>query len=132
MSKSKVRENIYLNKKAFDEIIGSPDEPGSYVTARVRNSTQAMLYGADGEPSAPNLAAPSKADFCCDVESAFEAAINGRNLLQKFIQHYIIGKDSLSRDQQSRLEQQVGAQFRRRGIYPVGRYFTAIRKKRGK
>lgn len=127
MARNAWRERLYLNKKAFDAIIGNKDEPGLYVKFKVRNGTQAMLYGMDGEPSTPNPAMPSRADFCCDVESAIDKALHGKNILKKFFEHYIIGKDSLSKEQQTRVEQLVGSQLRRRIIFPIGRYFTAVR-----
>lgn len=116
------------NKAAFDAIIGNTEEPGQYVLSRVRNTIIAVQYN-DGSATTRNPAAPSKADFCVDVDRAILAAIKSKKLLKKFVEHYIIGKDVLSQAQQNGLEQQVGEKFRRRKIYPVGQYFTTIRRK---
>lgn len=118
---------FHHNKLAFDAVIGNADEPGAYVTAVKRNSVQAITY--EGSNATVNPAAPCKADFCCDVEKAIAQVIKDKYLLQKFLNHYIMGVLSLDKEQTKNLEQKVGEKFRKLHIYPIGKYFISIRRK---
>jgi hypothetical protein len=119
---------IHLNKAAFDQVFGTPDEAGAYEQFQNNNSIQGVSF-TGGNGVARNPASPSKADFLCDVDNCLQAVVSEK-LLTKFIQHYIMGIDSLSRGQQNGLEQQIGQALRKRKIVPVKGYFISIRRKR--
>lgn len=114
-------ETAHWNKMAFDEVIEW------YMTLRTRSSVSVLEYDKDCS-SSPNRAKPNPSDFFCDVEHSINTVIE-KNMLQKVLQQYIIGIDVLDNDQKSWIEQRIGSIFRKRGLYPVHKYFTSIRKK---
>jgi hypothetical protein len=122
---------VHYNVLAFQEVFGSPDDPGAYVKFK-SNSTRNITAYTGGVSTSINPAAPCRADFCCDVDNILSSIIKERALLYKFFNHYVLGDNSLTRQEQTYLEQKIGGELRKRQLTPVNRYFRVIRKKNGR
>jgi hypothetical protein len=125
------------NREAFVEVFGDPtaadeETPGYYNSLRVRSSIRAAKNNFDEGRGTSNPARPNVIDFCCDVESAIKSVIKERNLLIKFqktyINDFITDTQELKQEERIDLEQRIGRLLLVRGISPVARYFTSIRK----
>ena len=112
------------NKQAFNDVMTQ------YESATSKSLINAMDTAKDnGFGGTLNPAAPSVIDFICDVEKAIESIIENKKVLQNFFETYIMGNDSLSKSQKNRFEQRIGRIFITRNIWPVRKYFFALRKK---
>lgn len=109
------------NRKAFDDVITH------YETCKYKSLVKVMDTSKDNFGT-PNNAAPSVLDFICDVEQVIEAIVP-KNLLQNFTQTYIMGYEELDQQQKNNFEQRIGRLFIVRCIWPVNKYFFALRKK---
>lgn len=142
--KQKHEDRLYLNKKAFDEIIGDPygKEPieGHYTVLKHRTSQMTAFIDSQMSPATRNAAQPSHIDFFCDVDAIvnegleiFKRSDFGRSqsqLLQLFDNTYWNEVEPIF-DQHDRadLEQIVGRLLRARKISPVSMYFTTVKGK---
>lgn len=118
---------VHYNKMAFDEVFGSIDEPGTYVRFKSNNIHSVMMHTGGGTK---NPATPCRADYCCDVDNILKVFLDN-NLQVKFFKHYILGEETLDRDQQNSIEQSVGGELRKRKLVPVGKYFRVMRRRYG-
>lgn len=95
-----------------------------------------------GGKSSPNPAKPSVVDFRADVMKVVNAKLPKDVTLSKFLAAYVLydSEDAIERevhaqkhlgDRRHSVEQRLGEEFIKRGIYPVqGRgYFYALRRK---
>lgn len=126
-------EEFQANKRAFDDVMGDPTaipEPidGHYNTLRSRSSIKVAKNNFGEGQATANPARPNVIDFACDVENVINSVIKDKNVLQSFTNTYIFGSVELNQKERTVLEQQIGKVFRNRGISPVSRYFTTIRR----
>jgi hypothetical protein len=134
---SKRSKKWQLNKRAFDEICGDPygfPEPiqGHYAMLKGRSSISVITPEQKASPSAVNKAKPNIVDFCCDVDSCIEDAMSTMQdgALDVFINTYIVENDlhkTFDQKERAKVEQLVGNILVQRKIYPVVKYFTAVR-----
>jgi hypothetical protein len=118
------------NLSAFNEVFGSVYDPGAYVSFK-SNSLRSVTIYTGGPAATRNPAQPCRADFCCDVDHVLSQIIPSEELLTKFFNHYILGINSLSKEQRKMLEQDIGSALRRDNISPVNSYFKVLRGKNG-
>lgn len=126
-------EEFQYNKRAFDDVMGDPTaipEPidGHYNTLRSRSSIKVAKNNFGEGQATANPARPNVIDFACDVENVINSVIKDEKVLQLFLDTYIFGEVNLDQKERTVLEQQIGKVFRNRGISPVSRYFTTIRR----
>lgn len=127
----KAKRNYAKAKKAFDAVM-----------AAYRNfsvvSIKAVNLGANSQGVA-NPAKPTPIEFRCDVDKAVKLRLKGATVAQ-FRETYAEydSEDSIEMemhaqrvlgDRRHSIEQRLGAEFLRRGIYPIGGkgYFHVIR-----
>ena len=134
------RRRAAVNKASFDDVIGDPfsndeSKQGHYSTMKHRSIISATRGNFGESASTINPARPNAIDFCCDVESCIEQELkDDQRLLHLFIDCYITGTiDSiantpLTQTERGYLEQRFGRLFLARGISPVIKYFTTIRR----
>ncbi len=125
-----------LNKKAFDTVI--------LMTRRMDSPTlgsNGVMKLSRGGASARNAAAPNSVEFRCDVMLAIRAAMpKGVSLTNFFLAYFLFDSDDeIERNVYAQkvlggrvhsVEQRVGAEFLRRGIYPTAAYMFPKRLKR--
>lgn len=101
--------------------------------------------GAMPSKASANPARPTTIDFQCDVMTAIKAKLK-EGLLAKFLQAYVLfdSEDTIDIEQHAQkvlgdrrhsVEQRLGAEFRRRQIFPVTGehgYFHSLRRAHGK
>jgi len=131
------------NKKAFDDIIGDPyalGEPidGQYSVLKSRSSV--IISDAESSSHSPvNQARPNLMDFACDVEAAVRDGLevfsetNMEEVLKMqrfyFDNTYLFGSGVIfNMQERNRLEQIIGNILLQRGISPVQKYFTTIKR----
>jgi len=118
------------NKRAFDRVM-----------SRLRAFSNIQIgpagvtkYDGGARGAQRDLAEPTAIDFRCDVMKAIESKISTETLLIKFHIAYLNfdSVDYIEREMHAhkvigerrhRLEQRIGAEFIRRGIYPTRNYF---------
>lgn len=126
------------NKKAFDEVMLRLRGLGNPKLGPVGAIDFAK---AGGSPAAKNPAAPTAVDFRCDVLMAIKAAMPKGVRLSKFILAYMLwdSEDAMEQNIFSQkvlggrvhsVEQRVGAEFVRRGIWPDQAYMYPQRMER--
>jgi len=141
--RKKITTKVAKNKRAFDEIVGDPfafPEPidGHYSTLKNRSSIS-IIEPERQTQTTVNPAKPNPLDFFCDVESAIDDGLNtydkhieniGMDRLKLLFDNtYIfVNDDMFSQVARAKLEQIIGNILIRRGISPVHKYFTTIRK----
>lgn len=133
LTRSRQAEVFRANKLAFDDVLGDPaaiPEPidGHYNTLRSRSSIKVARNNFDEGQATANPARPNVIDFTCDVDNVIGSVIKDKKLLHLFHQTYIFGSVELTQKERTVLEQEMGSIFRHRGISPVSRYFTTIRR----
>lgn len=125
------------NKKAFDVTIlhlRRMDTPHL-------GQLGAMDFRKVGSASARNPIAPSPVEFRCDVILAIRAAMPKGVSLKNFILAYLLydSDDEIERNVYAQkilggrvhsVEQRIGAEFIRRGIYPEAQYMYPPRQER--
>jgi hypothetical protein len=126
------------NKRAFDEIIGDPysyTEDGSDTIqghySRLKNGSGVKASTIDQMPGSSNPARPTALDFFIDVDACVSDGLDdiGSRLGQLFINTYFLEiEPRFTQQERANVEQIIGSLFRKRGISPVSKYFTAIRK----
>src|ERR1019366_6519235 len=136
MKKSKKRPQHAKRKKAFDAVMEA------YRAARgVQVGVSAVTIGAGGKGT-PNPTKPTPVDFRCDVEKVFHKILKTALDQQNFYESYLDfdSEDYIERGMHAQkiygvkmhnLEEGVGAEFLKRGIYPMrgkDSYFLTIRK----
>ena len=134
----KRREKWARNKIAFDSIIGDPfahPEPieGHYATLKGRSSIIVTEKEQQGSPSPVNQARPTAIDFIIDVDSVLSDSIEvfKQGSMEKLLNTYIVEDKNLpifNQKERNKLEQIIGNILIQRKIYPVSKYFTAIKK----
>lgn len=127
------RQSYALARQAFVEVFGDPyAQPesltGHYQAYKSRGLLQAMKNDFDQGKATRNPAQPNVVDFCCDVERVLSTLTPQE--LYKFQLVYLEESDlsALDRNERQYIEQRVGRKLRERGISPVRRYFTSIRR----
>lgn len=132
----KKQERWHRNKVAFDEIVGDPfateETIGQYEASK--NSTDAKT----GQLQKGRGARPNFIDFQADVEKSIVDALKkhvGKSdvdlakELTLFYNTYITGLEpTYTQQERSEVEQVVGKMLRKRGISPIAKYFTIIKK----
>jgi hypothetical protein len=124
------------NKKAFDSVISRLHSLGSPKLG----SVGAINFDQIGGAAPHNPAAPTTVDFRCDVLMAIRDALPKGVRLAKFIQAYLLwdSGDALEQNIFSQkilggrvhsVEQRIGAEFVRRGIWPDQAYMYPPRLK---
>jgi len=127
------------NKKAFDAVIlrtRRMDRP-------TLGSNGVMKMGTGGGGSAKNTAAPNPVEFRCDVMLAIKAAMPKGVSMTNFLLAYLCfdSDDAIERDVHAQkvlggrihsVEQRIGAEFIRRGIWPIAAYMYPVRLNRPK
>jgi hypothetical protein len=143
--KPRNEDRLYLNKRAFDEVIGDPYsiEPieGHYFALKHKSAKMtAWVDGQSASPATKNAAQPNHIDFFCDVDSIISEGLDifqrsdfGRSknqLLQLFDNTYWNEVEPIF-DQHDRadLEQIIGRILRARKVSPVSLYFTTVKGK---
>jgi hypothetical protein len=115
-------------KRAFDETLAAYRRSATATLG-------AMQYNDSSAPSEPNPARPTQIDFKSDVDRVIYKCVTD---LQAFLLAYVIFdcEDDIERemhvqkvlgDARHGLEQGMGAEFIRRRIHPVKKYFKAVR-----
>jgi hypothetical protein len=137
--KSKKKVPYAKRKKAFDTVLEA------YRSAKdLTGGLGAITISDTGKP-AKNFVKPTLSDFRCDVVKVFTKILTQDNVLA-FYKAYIefdstdtiemeMHADKLIGSGRHNLEQGMGAEFIKRGIYPTtgkGGYFKTIRQPRGK
>jgi hypothetical protein len=139
MKPKKKRPAYAARKKAFDDVM-SAYRDAKDVTGGVGSTAISDCSGGT-----PNPAKPSLADFRCDVERVIHKCVSAGGLMARFTSTYIMFDsdnpidierfaDKVIGSGRHNLEQGIGAEFIKRGIYPLhGKrgYFHAIRMPRG-
>jgi len=123
-------------KHAFDSVLDS------YRAARgIQVGVSAVNLGSGGKGTA-NPVRPTLVDFRCDVERVFNKILKSESAWDAFRQAYLDfdSEDYIERGMHAQkiygeamqnLEQGMGAEFIKRGIYPMhgnGSYFKTIRR----
>lgn len=136
-------ERFRRNKQAFSEIVGDPYQvdpiQGHYAELKASSGVKVVGVDVTAATGTVNLARPCLSDFFCDVESAVEDGLNrfGQDWREpdqvKFIftNTYMIESSKyyvFNQQERAKLEQIIGNIFIARGISPVSKYFTTIRK----
>lgn len=136
--RGKPRQSYAVAKQAFVDVFGDPYAqpeaiPGHYQTLKGRGPVQAMKNNFDEGKATRNPASPNVVDFYCDVERILEVTLT-KDELDKFFLIYIVETDLSALDENARqsIEQRIGRTLRERGMSPVRRYFTSIRRSQGK
>ena len=125
--------NYAKNKKAFDNVL-------SRYRALSTIGTMSVSKFDESGKATPNPAKPTGLDFLADVQKVFEKIVPAKSLI-KFWQVYIEREtdemtqerlaDKVLGPRRHSWEQRCGAEFIRRGVYPVqAKYFNTLRKKR--
>jgi hypothetical protein len=137
MKSRKLKPQFAARKKAFDAVMAS------YRQAKDTGLGTASIDG--GGKGVSNPVRPSLTDFRCDVEKVINKCVTAQDMVVRFRASYI-NFDSESCIENERyadkvigsirhgLEQGIGNEFLRRGLYPLhgrGGYFTSIRHPRG-
>lgn len=123
-------------KKAFDDVIGDPFSPydthGYYGALKHRSLLSATKNNFGESKATVYPAKPNIVDFCVDVERVIQSVLgDDHGLLRDFITTYVMeqgGEVLLTQQERSYIEQRMGKLFTVRGISPVTRYFSYIRK----
>jgi len=118
----KIKDKEDYNKMAFEEVFGNDDDIGAYLRFQ-SDDLHAVFVGE-------SPANPCRADFICDVDNVLSLIIRQKELLTKFIEHYIIGNDVLQKEVQRELVNRIGQELRGRSLVPVATYFKILRKKK--
>jgi hypothetical protein len=134
VTRYRYNQQYALNKAAFEDVIGDPfahPEPiqGQYITLRTRSSIMIAKNSDEGKAT-KNPATPNIIDFFCDVERIVKRVLKDEALFDKFMDTYIYQttEDAFTKEERSRLEQQIGKLFIAYKISPVAKYFKVIRK----
>lgn len=132
VKQKKKPRNYALNKKSFDAVLES------YRGAKDRGVAATGL--SDGGVAAKNPAKPSLIEFRCDVDKAVSAILKDADLELWFRATYVLFEPSDDLEMElwadrmmpnrHRYEQRIGAEFVRRAIYPLNKYFHAVRRPR--
>jgi hypothetical protein len=136
MQKKKKQPREYRkNKKAFDSVL-------SYFRKFMVSTIGASKPMGGGGKTSPNPTKPSVIDYRADVMKAVSAKLPKDVPLSKFLAAYVLydSEDSIERelhaqkvigDRRHSVEQRLGEEFIRRGIFPVqGKgYFYTLRRK---
>lgn len=109
------------NKRAFEDVLEA------YESMKYRSSISAMDDSKETR-TAVNPAKPSNSDFVCDVENTILSIVKTKELLTKIINAYIMGSEELSKSRSNSYEQRIGHLFIIRSIWPINRYFIAVRR----
>ena len=139
LKKPKPTTDYQKNKKAFDQIVRRLRRLG---TPKLGSVGAMNPEKVGGSPSAKNLIAPTPVDFKADVLLAVKATLPRGVSLKNFILSYLLfdSDDEIEcglyvrkviGDRMHSVEQRVGAEFIRRGIWPLGAYLHAPRVRRG-
>ena len=126
------------NKKAFDDVLNHLRRLG-YPKLGPLGAMNFQKCG--GSPSAKNPIAPNPVEFRCDALLAIRAAMPKGVRLAKFIQAYLLwdSEDALEQNVFAQkvlggrvhsVEQRIGAEFVRRGIWPEAAYLHPPRVER--
>jgi len=141
MPKSKKSKNYRLNKQAFDQVI---DFYRKFIDAKLgSNGVLNPEQVGSGGGGSKNPAKPTPLDFKSDVELVIKAKLPKFVTLREFEKTYVQydSEDEIERevyaqkllgDKRHSVEQRLGEEFVRRGIFPVqGKgYFHCLRKNR--
>ena len=137
----KAEKEFRDNARAFEAVIGNPfaypeSVQGHYTLLKTRSVQAVDISSVAGTI---NEARPSTVDFAIDVDHAIEEGIRVYNKqdkslfnssLLKFIGTYLTEESVLfTQDERRKLEQIIGRLLRVRGIFPIVKYFTAVRQK---
>lgn len=149
------KPNYGKNKKAFDAIMQAYRDMATYdvkiewLPKQVLPKETALIYDIavrssekcgsvlNGNKATRNPAQPSPIDFKADVELILRRVPD--ELAARFSTAYIafdsidsieieVHADKTMGAERHRLEQKLGAEFIRKGLYPVSKYFTVERK----
>lgn len=104
---------------------------GHYHRMKFRSLLMAAKFDFDEGTVTANSAKPTSIDFYCDVELIILGLIKDHKSLMRFIDTYITAPDGLTdltQIERDYYEQRLGKIFRSRGLSPIAKYFTAIRK----
>jgi hypothetical protein len=126
------------NKKAFDDVLNHLRRIGSPKLGPLGAMNFAKVGGS---PSAKNPIAPNAVEFRCDVMLAIRAAMPKGVSLAKFVQAYLLwdSEDAIEQNVFAQkimggrvhsVEQRIGAEFVRRGIWPEAAYMYPPRVER--
>lgn len=135
------RRRAAVNKRAFDDIIGSPfgkeDTEGHYNKLRHRSILSATRNSFGEGEATVHPAKPNAIDFCCDVERVIEQVLgDDPSLMREFIRVYITGSEedisnsNLTLQERAYIEQRMGRTFLAQGISPATRYFAVVQRER--
>ena len=116
-------QDFYTPKRAFDEVMEH------YTVAPP--SVQSVNMASSGGTRNPSN--PSLTDFKVDVEEQIDKVIKNAHHRALFIIRYGMGIENLSKADQhvfALYEQRIGRLFIKHEIWPLRRYFIAIREKR--
>lgn len=129
------RARAAKNKQAFDDVIGDPFSPydthGYYGALKHRSLLSATKNNFGEGKATVYPAKPNIVDFCVDVERVIMHVLgDDPGLLRDFVATYVLEQPGILITQQERsyMEQRMGRLFTARGISPVTRYFSYIRK----
>ena len=137
--KKKQKPQFAKRKKAFDTVMQA------YRDAKDVTGGMGAVTISDSGGGSPNPAKPNLADLRCDVERVIEKCVTSEAMRVRFraaylefdsekpldmevFAHHVIGSG------RHNLEQGLGAEFIKRGIYPLNGkrgYFHCIRQPRG-
>lgn len=131
------RTSYAVAKQAFVDVFGDPytqPEPmvGHYQTYKSRGLVQAMKNNFDEGKATRNPASPNVVDFYCDVERILETTLSADELDKFWLAYIEEDLTALSDNERHSIELRIGRKLRERGISPVRRYFTSIRRSQGK
>lgn len=134
VKRGRPRPSIAAAKQAFAEVFGDPyAEPeqrvGQYQTYKGRGLIQAMKNNFDEGKATRNPASPIAMDFFCDVDRVVSDTLT-EDERERFIDVYIEESDehSLNKQQRTDIEQRIGRVLREKGVSPVRKYFTTVRR----
>lgn len=119
--------NRERNRFAFQEVFGNESDSGAYARFKSDKVHGITIYADEGMVANP--AVPCKADFCCDVDRILSEVIPEMSNLVKFFKQYVMGIKSLTKQEETYYEQEIGKKLRERSIVPVVAYFRVIRRK---
>lgn len=128
------RRDFAANRRAFIDVFGDPSvKPeamvGYYQTLKGRGLIQAMKNNFDEGKATRNPASPIAMDFFCDVDRVVSDTLT-EDERERFIDVYIEESDehSLNKQQRTDIEQRIGRVLREKGVSPVRKYFTTVRR----
>lgn len=131
------RARARKHREAFEDVIGDPytleSIEGNYIRFRFRSILSASRANIGEGQTTSNPCKPNTVDFCCDVERVIRDVLpESDGLYQRFLDQYIHLNEpdnSISLDERNYLEQRMGRLFVVRGLSPVHKYFSVVKRR---